>query len=190
VLAIPLGVNYGLSHNWELGAHAEFLSVDTPAGDESGAGYVSASGKYVFPHRAAEGPHFAALAELAHGPFDDDLGDDGTDVTVKGLVTHWMPNQLMLNGGLGLLFVGERGPADDDTVIQVEAGVGYPLTARLTGIAELAVNRFGEDTGLASFGLRGGRQAGLGWQAFLGLGIGSDSPDLTLGAGLRQAFGG
>jgi hypothetical protein len=190
VLSVPVGFNVGLSPDFELAGHAEFQSVDAPWGDASGAGYLALNGKYVFPHRNADLPHFAASVEVAHGPLSDDLGDDGTDVTLKGLVSHWAPHQLLLNGGLGILVQGSRAGADNDTVLQLEGGLGYPLTPSLTGIAELALNRFGEDTGLVSFGLRGGRQAGLGWQALLGLGIGSASPDLTVGGGLRWGFGG
>lgn len=190
VLNIPLGFAYGVSPHFELSGHGEFTSVnvDGPGEDRSGAGYIAFNGKYAFPRRDAALPVFAVSVEVAQGPLSEDLGDDGTDVTIKGLATHWGSSRLLLNGGVGVLVVGSRGGADSDTVVQLDGGLGYALTPGLTGIGELALNRFGEDTGLVSFGLRGGLAAGLGWQALLGLGIGSASPDITLGAGLRWGF--
>jgi hypothetical protein len=91
---------------------------------------------------------------------------------------------------VGLLFVGGRGDQDGDTVLQLEAGAGYPFTPKLSGIAELAINRFGDDDGRFSFGLRGKATPTIRWQALLGFGVGKDAVDTTVGGGVRWAFGG
>jgi hypothetical protein len=191
-LTIPVvGANYGVAPHMEIAGSAEVLSEKvTGAASASGLGYLSVSGKYVFEAKKADMPDFAALAEISHGPLTKKLGDDGTNVTVKGLITRPLPNKLLLNGGAGLLFVGSRTHSSSDTVLQVEGGAGYPLTPKLTGIAELAVNRFGKDDGLFSLGLRGTTSSpAWRWQALVGFGVGSNAPDYTIGGGVRYSFG-
>jgi len=148
------------------------------------------SGKYVFEAKEADMPDFAALAEISHGPMAKKLGDSGTDFTVKGLVTRPLPNKLLLNGGAGFLHLGSRDGSQSETVFQVEGGAGYPLTPTLTGIAELAVNRFGKNEGLFSLGVRGTTLVpAWRWQALVGFGVGSNASDYVIGGGIRYSFG-
>jgi hypothetical protein len=186
-----IGANYGVAPNMEVGGSIEYLSLHAPGGfSASGLGYFSVSGKYVFEAKEANMPDFAALAEISHGPMAKKLGDSGNDFTLKGLVTRPLPNKLLLNGGAGLLFVGSRDNIDGETVFQVEAGAGYPFTPELTGIAELAVNRFGKNDGVFSVGVRGTTSMpALRWQALLGFGVGSYAADYTIGGGVRYSFG-
>lgn len=190
LLQIPFGANYGIGPDFELSGTLEFvhLSLDLPANaaaddSRSGLGNITVGGKYVIRHPGEIPPDIGFGVDVSHGPLSDDLGDDATDVTFKGMITHTVAGGLLVNGGLGFLVLGDRGGQDNDVVVQVNGGVGYPLTPALTGIAELGVNQFGDDDGIFAFGVRGGlRQR---FQILLGFGIGDASPDITLGAGVR-----
>jgi hypothetical protein len=191
---LPVAFNMGLVENLEVSASLPYVSLDldlppnAQADDTvSGLGNLTLGGKYRIPGDPGSYPDFGVGVDLAVGPLSDDLGDDGVDVTFKGLATHTFPNKLLLTGGLGLMRVDGRG-GDSDTVAQLNGGVGLPFTDALTALVELGINQFGDDNGILSLGLRGGRQ--IRYQASIGLGLGDDAADTTLGVGVNYGFGG
>lgn len=196
------GAGYGIQQV-ELYGSGELASRDPDQGDSaSGLGSINVGGRWQLPVTGRDLPDFAVGLDISHGPLDDDLGPDGTDITLKGMATHVIaPQGLLINGGLGILFVDERevqvvtpvgtftAESDSDTVIQLNAGAAYPFTPSLTGIVELAINQFGEDAGALSLGVRGKTRGGIGFQGLLSFGL-DEAPDLALGAGLFVGFGG
>jgi len=208
-ISLPVGVNYGIADNIEVSANIPFVSVDldVPAGSgiddsRSGLGSFTFGGKLRVPGNGRDMPDFGVGLDLAYGPLSDDLGGDGLDFNIKGMVTHRFAGGLLVNGGLGIIRIGEHEiefthpvtgqkmtvDSDSDTDLQVNAGLGYGLTPGLTGIAEFAINQFGDDAGVFAVGLRGG--SNVRFQGLVGLGIGSDAADVTVGGGVSMGFGG
>lgn len=201
-MTIPFFVNHGVAENLELSASLPFISehFDVPDGldlkkDESGLGNLTFGGKYKIPNLPSDMPDFAIGADLGFGPLSSDLGGNGVDIHVKGAATYMLPQGLLVNGGLGILHTGSRDvkvagitvTTDGDTSVQLNGGLEYPLTPELSGIAELDINQFGKNDGVLAVGVRGG--AALRFQALIGLGIGSNAPDFTLGGNIGIPFG-
>lgn len=196
-IRLPFGFNYGLMENVEISANLPFISrdLDAPAGvddSQSGLGSLAVGGKLRVPGHNSM-PDIGLGLDLGYGPLSDDIGEDGLDFNVKGMVTQTFSNGILVNGGLGVIHIGSRdidggGETDSETEVQLNGGVGVPLMPNLTGIAELAINQFGEDNGVFSLGVRGGR--GVKGQVLLGIGVGDNAPDLSLGAGVNVGFGG
>jgi len=191
VLEIPLfGINYCVVKNLELGASIPFELVSVDGGDsQSGLGSLTLGGKYVIPSQKV---NFAVGLDIMVGPLSEDLGQSSTDFSPKGMVTYTLPTGMVLNGELGFVITGDQtythvhmdGHVEEvsynaDDYIQLKGGVGIPFTPKLTGIAELGVNQFGDSGSAMGFGIRTGTKTKL--QALLAIGLGDGAPDFTLG---------
>lgn len=215
-IQLPLGVNYGLAENFEISAGIDYVSLkldlpNVPGANldksRSGLNVLTLGGKYVIP-RPGGAPFDMALGmDISHGPLTSEIGEDGTDIGLKGILSYTvMPQKVFLNGGLGLLFVDGRdvetrvvnpitgavttvkANGDSDTVLQVNGGLGYMLNPNLMGIAELGINQLGDDNSVLAFGVRGRASDTLTWQALLGLGLNDNPSDIILGGGLTHRF--
>lgn len=185
-IQIPLGVNYGIVQNFEgaMSLSFDWIDPDAPRAEtRNGIGSIRFGGKYVYDVPDQTMPDVGVSLDIAHGPLSDDLGEDGTDFDLEGLVTHTFSTGFLLNGGLGVLIEGDRGADDGDTAVRFNVGAGIPITPNLSGIAELAINRFGEDDGIFAFGIRA--QGPVQCQVFFGVGVGDASADISLGGGVR-----
>jgi len=204
-IQIPFGFNYGLDQNIEISASTQFLDqdLDLPniAGvslDESrsGLGSITVGGKYRIEPQDRSLPDFALGLDLSFGPLSDDLGDEGIDANIKGLATHTLSNGILLNGGLGILFIGGRDVEvihpvtgqitkvkdDSDTEIQIHGGIGVPFRPDMTFIAELGIDQLGDENSVLGLGVRGGRNTK--YQLILGLGLDDAAPDISIGGGV------
>jgi hypothetical protein len=186
-----VGINYGVVKNLELDASLP-LEFDSPSvGDsQSGLGVFSIGGKYAIPTKAVS---FAVGMDIQTGPVSKDLGYRSTVVTPKGLVTYKIPGAdgLVLNGEFGVAFWSTSDTTVlvdgytytvagvSDSYVQLKAGVGYPFTRTLTGIAELGINEFGDSGTALAVGLRTGTKVKL--QALASIGLGTAAPDFMMG---------
>jgi hypothetical protein len=196
VVEIPLfGINYCVIKNLELGASLPFEIVSVDGGDsQSGLGSLTLGGKYVIPSQKV---NFGVGLDIMTGPLSDELGQSSTDFSPKGMVTYTLPSGMVLNGELGFVITGDvtytvphfdpgtmtmttrEVSVNADDYIQLKGGVGIPFTPKLTGIAELGVNQFGDSGTAMGFGIRTGTKTKL--QALLAIGLGDGAPDFTLG---------
>ncbi len=211
-IQLPVGVNLGLVENLELSAGIDYARIKfdypgTAGNTESGLNVLTVGGKYVIPRLAGEPLNLAVGLDISHGPLTSKLGNDGTDFTLKGIMSYTlMPQKVFLNGGIGLLFLDGRdvetqavdpltgavstvkAKGDGDTVFQLNGGMGLMLNPDLMAIAELGINQLGDDSSILSGGLRGRASDSLTWQALLGIGLNDNPSDFVLVGGLTHRF--
>ncbi len=203
VVQVPVGVNFGLSKCLEAGATAEFMSVSPDEGDStSGLGDLTLNGKYQFDTQSDV--KVAAGLDVGIGPLSDDLGESTTDITPKGMVTYTLKSGVVLNGTLGFVITGGyeytytsyaydpitmsvvsrevTADVDPDNYIQLGAGVGIPVSPKLSVIGELGLNAYGDEGSILGGGIRTGGKMPL--QAMLGIGLGDFAPDFVIGGGI------
>lgn len=196
---LPFGGNYGVADNFELSASVDYLAVELdlpplPASaavddEASGLNRITVGGKYRIPASSNDMPDFAVGLDISNGPMEDDLGDSGTDINLKGMATFKVRSDLLVNGGLGILLEDDRNGVDGDNALQLNGGAAYKLRPDLAGIVELSINGRGEDDGVLAGGVRGRLGSGSArFHALLGLGIGSDAADFILGTGVQLPF--
>lgn len=186
-----VGINYGVVKNLELAASLP-LKFDSYSGggSQSGLGVLSFGGKYVIPSKNV---NFAVGMDIQTGPVSKDLGYRSTVINPKGLVTYRIPGAegLVLNGEFGLGFWSTSDttysyggytvttPGVSSSYVQVKAGLGYPFSPKLTGIAEIGINEFGDAGSALAVGIRTGTKTKL--QALASIGLGSMATDFMLG---------
>jgi len=186
-----VGINYGIVKNLELAASLPLQFESPSVGDsQSGLGVFSIGGKYVIP---AKSVNFAVGMDIRTGPVSKDLGYRTTVFNPKGLVTYRIPGAdgLVLNGefGVGFWSTGDTTytiggysytvAGVSDSYVQLKAGVGYPFSPKLTGIAELGINEFGDSGSALAVGIRTGTKTKL--QALASIGLGAGAPVFMLG---------
>jgi hypothetical protein len=185
--SFPLGAHFGAAKDVDLSAGVKLNlqtspSVNYPAtpftpaystGGSTTNFEVLLGGKYKIKAQNSETPDFS-VGGIIYIP------TNGGDVIVmpKGTVTYVLPSGLLLNGdvGIGISTV---------TYVEIDGGVGFPVSDKITLIGEIGANQFyyaDSQLGLgARFALGGTTKA----QALLGVPLSGGG--VLLGAGIILA---
>ncbi len=185
--SFPLGAHFGAADNVDLSAGVKLNlatspSVNVPAtpftpayssGGSTTNFEVLLGGKYKIKGTTSDMPDYSVGGVIY-------IPTSGGSVVVmpKGTVTYVLPSGLLLNGdvGIGISTV---------TYVEVDGGVGFPVSNKITLIGELGANQFGyadSQLGLgARFALGGTTKA----QALLGVPLSGGG--VLLGAGIILA---
>ena len=165
-LDIPFGGHFGVAENLELSAAGEFLIFDTPSytfgpftipATSSSSFAIDLGGKYKIKLKG-DGPK----PDLSVGGDVLIPTSGGSAIfTPRGTVSYTLNNGMLLNGDLGIHI-------STGTYVSFDAGVGYPFSNNLTGIAEIGANQAGNGGSELAGGVRVGADQ-FKFQALLGI---------------------
>ncbi len=194
-LEIEGTVGYAFSEKWKLEAA---LPVEYEEGDGTELGDVSLKVFHTFNPDTESWPLLGVSLKLAFP-----TGDHGDDDSHSGIDTEVMlyamqplggaesKHQLHLN--LGGTFVG--GASDDERDFRYSALLGYSYTVseRTTLVADFVreqLEESGEDSTMIEFGVKYQVNDSVDVAAGAGIGLGDDSPDFMVKAGVGFKVGG
>ena len=127
----------------EVGVRVGFGSTDGPGGsDGSGATDLEAWGKYFLDEWQDMELAFGGVVTIPTGDETAGLGEDSFGGSAFGSMRYRF-DRLILTGHLGVQFngdgrqFGETVDRDGETALQIGAGVIYPFSGSVSGIAEL-----------------------------------------------------
>lgn len=193
VIGFPAGVHFGIGDNLELsvaeiGANVSTGGVSLISGGVTtpvvtGTSSTNFSGMVgVKYHIVAEDLH--ALTFSAGGNVMTGISPSFGNVwfiTPEGTISYVLPsNGMLLNGDLGIV-IATQGPA----YVKLDLGAGYPITDKLSGIAELGANQGGFTASVFALGVRYAFQEQFKGQVYLGVPLNYGNP--LIGVGLTLA---
>lgn len=146
-VAIPFGFHFGAAENVDVSVGAQLWSLSSPTYvvDVPYIGNVTRGGSSTLfdlmggaKYRIAgnrETPDFSVGGYLS-------IPTNGGNVvfTPEGTVTYILTSGLLLNGDMGIHI-------SNGTFVSCDAGVGYPFSDKLTGIAEIGANQYSYQVG-------------------------------------------